>query len=158
MHIKKIAIVGLLAVGLSGCQTTGMSNQDMATGAGVAVGAVFGGLIGNGVVGKLAGIAVGGVVGGIIGNEIGKNLTPEAKEKENAAMVSAMTKAQVGVVSNWSDMGSDASGTVTVTAETTRDGQPCKTYTETLTTGGKTESLNATSCRASGGQWHRIST
>ena len=112
----KPLVVGILAVGLSGCASTDFQNRDAAIGAGI--GAVLGGVIGDQVSdargAPIVGAVIGAIAGGAVGNymdnqreELKRKLAEEERRKElNITQLTADT-IKIGVASDASfDVGS----------------------------------------------------
>ena len=150
-----VLLAGAAGLALSGCETiereTGLSKS---TQAGAAGGAAFGGIIaalaGANPAWIAASVILGGVTGGVIGNSLGK----EDAQKHAQTNLSALETLGQGQTSSWQDTKTGNSGSTTVTAVNAKsDGTVCKSYTETVKTGAKTVTQQATACKAPGGSW-----
>ena len=65
---------------------------------------------------------------------------------------------QSGQTSTWKNPDSGASGTVTPTRTyQSTAGQPCREYQQTVTIGGKTETVTGQACRQADGTWKVVS-
>jgi surface antigen len=65
----------------------------------------------------------------------------------------ALEKAPVGETVPWSNPKTTNSGSTTVLAESTKDGQPCKTIKVTTQAKGETQSMRYVACHQSDGRW-----
>lgn len=114
--IKKAAIVlPLLAMVLSGCQTSG----DAARTAGTVGGAVVGGLVGSrfgGGAGKLVAVGVGTLVGAFVGNQIASYLS---EDDQKTAQAAAIQTASTGQTIRWNGNGTGVVGETKVRLQTT---------------------------------------
>lgn len=90
-----LAIVMVLAVGLTGCETVRDNPKTtIGAGAGAAGGAVVGGLIGR----NTTGVVVGGLLGALAGGAIGQYLDRQDKPREQAVRDTGYTPAQGNLV------------------------------------------------------------
>ena len=139
---------------LSACQTGGMSNANIGTGAGAILGGIAGGLLG----GKNKALyAVGGaLLGGLAGRSIAQLLTPDDIKAADTATKKAET-APVGRPIAWSNSATGAHGTVTTVAQSTgAAGNPCRTFSSTVYAGGQTDTSTTKACKVDNGQWQTI--
>ena len=118
---------------------------------GTVLGAVVGGAIGSQVgdgSGRTVAIIVGSVVGAAIGREIGRDLD----EGDRACVGHALELAKAGQRVRWIN---ETTGVTYVIAPQAapRQGDPCRTYTLTMTRDGKSKTSDGKACRASDGTW-----
>ena len=147
----------LIAIGLSGCATTG-SNQATGTAVGATGGALAGAIIANNTGGNpRIGALIGGIAGGVIGAAIGAQLD----EQERMAMEAAMQKAAVAKPNQkiaWkSPTPSKKSGKKTtgyvIPGEiyTNTSGQQCRSIEQVAEKDGQTIQGKTTACKTSKG-------
>ncbi|MFQ5924362.1 MAG: hypothetical protein ACE5M4_16125, partial [Anaerolineales bacterium] len=148
---KATAVVGIALIAtipLVGCATI---ERETGIGKKAQVGAAGGGATG-GVIAALAGaspawiaasVILGGIAGGLIGNELDK----KDKEKYAASGYQALSNMGEGGRTSWNNPQTGNSGTTTIDEVFTKaDGTKCKRFTQTITTGGKTNKTNGIAC------------
>ena len=157
MYALRLALVGLLAISLSGC----LSGAGEKEGAGTLLGAVAGGIAGAQMGkgrGKLVATGIGTLLGAAIGNEIGKSLDRADRLALERATQSSLETAPVGRTTTWKNPDSGNQGTITPRKTFQRnDGSYCREFTQTITIGGRTEEAYGTACRQPDGTWKLIS-
>jgi surface antigen len=152
--MKTIAIAATLVAGLtvSGCQSTGVSNQ----GVGAVGGAVAGGLIGSqfgGGSGNVAATIAGAVIGGFLGSTIGASIDQADQERAYDAQLEAVSE---GRPSSWRGENSDAYGSVEPGEIYTSGSGNCREYTHTIFIGGRPQQGRGTACQNAAGQWEIV--
>lgn len=153
---KFISLMMVIALaGASACawieQQTGVS-----TGAqtGAAVGAAAGGLITAAARADTGWIVAAAVLGAVAGVVVGDYLTREDKMMAGKTANDALETQPTGNTSTWQNPDSGNSGSVTVTDTYQQaDGTPCRSFTQTIAAGDRTESGVGTACRAADGTW-----
>jgi surface antigen len=148
--VKKTCIVGILiALTLTGCETTGPK-----TAVGGLGGAAAGGLLGAALGGGSTGIAAGAILGGLVGGAIGNQLDAADRRAADRAAYQALETAPTGTGSTWRNPDSGHYGTVTPTRTyQTAEGTYCREYQQTVTIGGEQHQSYGTACRQPDGQW-----
>jgi len=154
---RGFAIVTAVAVSalLAACSQGGFTKQD----AGIGVGAVAGGVIGNqfgGGDGKVLATALGAVVGGIVGSEIGKSLDDNDRRLAQEAEFSSLERGQSGVGQPWRNPESGHYGMVVPGKPYKRVAQDCRDYTHTIYIDGKPQTMRGTACRNADGTWRGV--
>lgn len=151
--IKKLALVGVLTVGLAACNTTAGEKQTIGGLLGGIGGAVAGSQIGGGS-GKVVAIAAGTLIGAFLGSEVGASLDRADRLAMERTTTGALETQPTGSTSSWRNPDSGNSGTVTPTRTYgTGTGAPCREFTQTVTIGGQTEEAYGTACRQADGSW-----
>ena len=141
---------------LAACGPNGFSKQD----AGIGVGAIAGGVIGNqfgGGEGKVLATALGAVVGGIVGSEIGKSLDDNDRRIAAEAELAALERGNSGVSQPWRNPESGHYGMVVPGKPFKRAAQDCRDYTHTIYIDGKPQTMRGTACRNPDGTWRGVS-
>jgi len=158
--MKKIAIVGVLAVSLAACSNTGSGPGPKQTGGAVLGGiggAVAGAQFGSGT-GRLAAVAAGTLLGALIGSEVGSSLDKADRAAIERTTQRTLENQPVGTTTSWRNPDSGNYGTVTPQRTYEQaDGTPCREYSQTVTIGGKTEEAYGTAGRQADGSWKIVS-
>ena len=155
MKLLGLAAVLAIPLALAGCGPGGLSKQD----AGVAVGAVAGGVIGNQFgkgKGNLVATALGAVVGGIVGSEIGKALDDNDRRAAAEAELAALERGQSGVATPWRNPDSGHYGMVVPSKPYQVEARDCRDYTHTIYIQGEPQTMRGTACRNPDGTWHNV--
>ncbi len=144
-----------LALPLASCETiqreTGLSKQAQT---GALGGAAFGGIVAALASANPAWIAASTILGGVAGGAIGNYLGRHDAEQHAENNLYALDTLGRGQSSRWQDASTGNSGSTTVTRVDTRsDGTVCKSFTETVRTGSRTTTQDATACKPRGGTW-----
>jgi surface antigen len=152
-----LAGVALLPLVLAACSNAGggFTHQD----AGIGVGAVAGGVIGNQFgsgTGKVAATMLGAVVGGIVGSDIGKSLDDQDRHAAQDAEFAALERGQSGVGQPWRNADSGHYGMVVPGKPYKREAQDCRDYTHTIYIEGKSQTMRGTACRNPDGTWRAV--
>ena len=150
-----VVLTGLAAAPLYGCKSveeqTGLSTQ---TQTGELGGAAFGGLLAALVGANPAWIAASTVLGGVTGGVIGDYLGRDDAEQHAQTNLRALDTLGPGQTASWSDPQTGNSGSTTVdNVYRQADGTVCKGFTESVHTGAKSVTQQATACKAPGGTW-----
>jgi surface antigen len=157
--MKKIALMFVLALGLSvsGCTTTDDwgTKQTLGTGGGAVLGGLAGSQMGKGT-GRLWATGAGVLLGALAGGEIGHSLD----EADRAAVERAQTQAYtapVGEPISWNNPDSGHSGTIVAVRDgTSSSGRYCREYQQTIVVGGQKQSGYGTACRQPDGSWEVV--
>lgn len=155
--MRKMAVVTVLAVGLSACanSTTGPKQTGGAILGGVG-GAVAGAQFGQGT-GKLAAVAAGTLLGALIGSEVGSSLDKADKLAMSQTTQSTLETAPAGTSSTWRNPDSGHYGTITPTSTYQNSGgQYCREFSQTVNIGGRSEEAYGTACRQPDGTWQIV--
>ncbi len=153
MYVLRLALVGLLAVSLSGCLTGAGEKQTAGTLLGAVAGGIAGAQVGKGR-GNLVATGIGTLLGAAIGNEIGKSLDHTDRLALERATQSSLETATVGETTTWKNPDSGNQGSITPRKTFKRnDGTYCREFTQTVTIGGRTEEAYGTACRQPDGTW-----
>jgi surface antigen len=156
MRYTKMALVGVVALGLAACEQQG-PKQTIGTLGGAAVGGLAGSQIGKGE-GQLIAVGAGVLLGALVGSEIGKSLDKADQTYAAQTTNEALEHNRTGQPSSWSNPDSGNSGAVTPTRTSYNDaGQPCREFQQTIVVGGKTENAYGTACRDANGDWRIVS-
>jgi surface antigen len=155
--MKYVELAGLLLMAsvVAGCGQGGLTKQD----AGLGVGAVAGGVIGNqfgGGDGKVVATAIGAVVGGIVGSEIGRSLDQQDQRAAAEAEYAALEHGQSGQAQPWRNPDSGHYGMVVPGKSYRRNEQDCRDYTHTIYINGHPQTMRGTACRNPDGTWRAI--
>ncbi len=150
-----VAIVGLTGASVAGCsqveEYTGFGKK---TQIGAAGGAAAGGLLAAVVGASPLGLAAGVILGGVAGGAVGNYLDSQDEEAALKAQQQSLTGNKAGQTTNWSNPDSGNSGAFTPTNQyTTKDGKICRDYQQTVTINGKQETATGTACKMSDGSW-----
>ncbi|MEL6373387.1 MAG: RT0821/Lpp0805 family surface protein [Pseudomonadota bacterium] len=156
MHRSLFVGLGLaLALGLAGCSQSGPNKSD----AGLAIGAITGGLIGNSVGrgrGRVAATAIGAVVGGIVGSEIGRSLDERDRQLAQRAEFDALERGGSGVAIPWRNRDSGRYGEVIPDRPYRSRGSYCRVYTHRIFIDGRPQTMRGTACRNPDGTWRKV--
>jgi surface antigen len=156
MKFPALASVFAVSLVLGACGPGGFTKQD----AGVGVGAIAGGVIGNqfgGGDGKILATALGAVVGGIVGSEIGKALDDNDRRVAAEAELAALERGNSGVAQPWRNPDSGHYGMVVPGKPYKRSAQDCRDYTHTIYIDAKPQTMRGTACRNPDGTWRGVS-
>lgn len=150
--MKKVAVLMMGAMLLSGCETSGPKQNT-----GAIIGAVGGALLGSAIAGhddQGIGVAMGAAMGGILGAGIGKSLDDADRAAMQRAQYNAFERNPSGTPSYWSNPDSGHSGYVTPRpAVQSAEGQYCREFTQEITVGGEKKKGYGTACRQPDGTW-----
>lgn len=156
MSAKKFVAVGLVAVTLAACSSTGESGPR--EGVGTVAGAVAGGLIGSTIgsgAGRVAATVAGATIGGLLGNAIGRSLDEQARQQAYAAEYRAMEFGAPGAPVAWRH--ESYYGTVTPGPYYSHAGyERCREYSHTIYIGGRPETARGVACRQADGSWRPV--
>lgn len=154
MKTKILAVVALLAVGLTGCTNLqGQGNKQLVgTGAGAIVGGLAGAQFGSGK-GQLVGAGIGTLLGALVGSEIGSSLDKADMAYANRAQQNAYS-APVGETVSWNNPDSGNYGTITPTREgQSTSGRYCREFSQTIYVDGRQQTGYGTACQNPDKTW-----
>ena len=154
---RQLALVSVLALSLSACQTDG-SGQKAATGAliGGVAGAIAGSNVGRGS-GRIAAIATGTLLGAILGNQAGESLDRADRLALEHSTSEALETGTSGDVVTWKNPDSGNHGfVVPEPAYKNTAGLYCREFTQTIMIGSRTEEAYGTACRQPDGSWQLV--
>ena len=159
--MNRIFVVGGLvaALGLTGC--SGPNGTFTKSDAGLAVGAIAGGGVGNQFgkgKGNVAATALGAVIGGIVGSDIGRSLDEADRRAAAEAEYAALERGSSGAATPWRNPDSGRYGVVVPSApyKLGGNGRDCRDYTHTVYISGEPETLKGTACRNRDGSWTKV--
>lgn len=156
MRALKIAAAGLVALSLTACEGSGITNQQVGTVVGAGVGALVGSQFGSGT-GQIIATAVGTLAGAWIGSELGKRLDDRDRTLMSNSTNQALAHSPNGQAVSWSNPDSGNSGSTTpLNTSTAAGGQTCRQFNQTVVAGGQQESRTGLACQQADGSW-RIS-
>lgn len=140
---------------LVGCSTnTRSENTGIGAGTGAIVGGLAGSLFGQGT-GKVVAVGLGAIAGALIGGTIGHNMdSSDCQQTYTTLNHNTPNKSK-----HWTNKKTGTQYTVTPTSNMmTYQGNPnCRTYnTTSITSDGKTQTVNGTACRQSNGTWQEV--
>lgn len=153
MKLVRTVLVGLFALTIAGCANGGPSNEQLGGLVGAAAGAAIGSQIGSGT-GRTIAIAAGTLLGYWAGSSVVRRLTEQDRAYMSRTHNAAMATNSNGQTSSWKNPQSGNSGTVTpTTTYKTAQGSTCRTFSETITAGGQSDSASGTACQQPDGSW-----
>lgn len=146
--LKKTAVVVMMALALSSCETTGPKQQS-----GTVIGAVVGGVIGSqfggGTRGHLAAGAIGAAIGAGIGGSIGAQLDAQDRARLRQITTASIRSGKTGSFRN-SKTGVKATTKVISTSDA--GGKLCRTVQQDVTLpNGKTSRDTVSGCKGANG-------
>lgn len=160
--MKRILVAGglIIALGVAGC--SGPNGTLNKSDAGLAVGAIAGGVLGNQFgkgKGKVAATALGAVIGGIVGSDIGRSLDDADRRAAADAEYAALERGASGAATPWRNPDSGRYGVVVPSQPYKLGGseRDCRDYTHTVYIDGQPETLKGTACRNNDGSWAKVS-
>ncbi len=144
------ALVVLTSISLVGCDN--MTNQDVGTLSGAALGGLIGSRFGGGT-GQLVAVGAGALAGAYIGGKIGQSMD----NADRARMNSAFENNAVGQPAYWQNPKTGTAYDVTPTRNITVDGnQYCREYRSVANIAGKQQQVYGTACRQPDGTWQAV--
>jgi surface antigen len=150
--VSKIALVGVLAIGLAACENTGPKEAG-----GGLIGAGLGGLAGSQIghgSGKLAATGAGVLLGALLGSTAGKSLDRADRMYAERSTHGALETGRSGQPVAWTNPDSGHSGTIIPQpAYQSNTGQYCREYQQTVYVGGQQQQAYGTACRQPDGSW-----
>jgi surface antigen len=148
--MKKIAAVLIAlftSLSLVGCDS--MTNQDVGTLSGAALGGLIGSRFGGGT-GQLVAVGAGALAGAYIGGSIGRSMDMA----DRARMNSAFENNAVGQPAYWQNAQTGASYDVVPVRNVSYEGNRyCREYRSAAYIGGKKQQIYGTACRQRDGSW-----
>lgn len=127
--------------------------------AGLAVGAVAGGLLGNQFgkgTGRIAATAAGAVIGGIVGSEIGRSMDKQDRILAQQAEMNAFERGRTGERVTWRNPDNGRYGEVVPSQPYKRGYEDCRDYNHTIYIDGRPQSMRGTACRNPDGTWRNV--
>ena len=155
MKFPALASVLAVSFALGACGPGGLTKQD----AGLGVGALAGGVIGNqfgGGDGKVLATALGAVVGGIVGSEIGRGMDRQDRILAQQAELAALEKGQSGVATPWRNPENGRYGQVVPGRPYRIAERDCRDFTHTIYLDGRPQTMRGTACRNPDGSWRNV--
>jgi surface antigen len=148
-------LIVLAVLPLAACGANGPNKTD----AGLAVGAVAGGILGNqvgGGTGRIAATAIGAVVGGIVGSEIGRSMDEQDRQLAQQAEYDALERGQSSQVRQWKNPDNGHYGEMVPSKPYTRGQTHCRDYTHKIFIDGQSQAMRGTACRNPDGTWSNV--
>lgn len=144
---------------LAGCENQGGSSGIGSRAAiGGLGGAAGGGLLAAAVGGGPTAIAAGVILGGLVGGAIGDRLDNRDRQLANQNAQRAFESAPAGQTTTWQNPDSGHSGTLTPTRTFQgANGGYCREFQQRITVAGQTQDGFGTACRQPDGQWRIVS-
>ncbi len=155
-----VRISAVLSVSLLLAACSGPHGEPTRSDAGLAIGAVAGGILGNQVgkgSGKVVATALGAVIGGIVGSEIGRALDEHDRRAAAYAEYTALEKGRSGVATPWRNPDSGHYGMVVPGRPYKMRDRDCRDYTHTIYIDGQPRTMRGTACRNPDGTWRNVS-
>lgn len=149
-----LAAVGLV-VSLAACGPNGANRGD----AGLAIGAVTGGILGSTIGkgrGRTAATAIGAVIGGIVGSEIGRDMDRRDRELARETEFYALERGDPDVPRRWRNRENGHYGEFTPSRPYRRASRFCRDYTHRVYIGGRPQVMRGTACRNEDGTWRNV--
>lgn len=156
MRRSRILIAALVPVLLAGCSSGDGPNK---ADAGLAVGAVAGGLLGNTIgkgSGRVAATAIGAVIGGIVGSEVGRSMDQQDRMLAQQAEFDALERGNSGVARQWKNPDNGRYGEVVPSRPYKRNTADCRDYTHKIYLEGQPQVMRGTACRNPDGSWTNV--
>ncbi len=154
MKISKLALLGIVALSVSGCASAG-PHEAGGTVLGAGAGALTGGLIGGaagGSSGTVVGALAGAALGGVVGNSIGRDLDEQDRQAAYDAQMAAWDS---GSRRPW--RGPHAYGYVDPGPEFADSRGTCRNYTHRIYIDGRPQAAQGVACRGPDGGWRPVS-
>jgi surface antigen len=155
MRFKRVVPVLLIPATLAACGPYGPPKED----AGLAIGAVAGGILGNQVgrgAGRVVATVAGAVIGGIVGSEIGRALDQQDRMLAQEAEFAALEHGRSGERRPWRNPDNGRHGEVVPGTAYKRGYQDCRDYTHTVYIDGRPQTLRGSACRNPDGTWRHV--
>jgi surface antigen len=151
--VSKVALVGVLAIGLAACENTGPKEAG-----GGLIGAGLGGLAGSQIgrgSGNLAATGAGVLLGALLGSTAGKSLDRADRTYAERTTHNALETGRSGQPVAWTNPDTGHSGTIIPQPSSyqANTGQPCREYQQTIIVGGQQQQAYGTACRQPDGSW-----
>jgi surface antigen len=104
--------------------------------------------------GSPAAIAAGVIVGGLLGGAVGNYLDQRDRQLANQTAQRAFETAPAGQTTTWQNPDSGHSGSITPTRTfQAANGSYCREFQQDVVVAGKTQQAFGTACRQPDGQW-----
>lgn len=154
--MRNFVAAAFLAFVLAGCaQWEESPKQTVGTVAGAALGGLVGAEFGQGT-GRVAATGAGVLLGAFLGSEIGRSLDHADRLAMQRTTRTALETGRIGEPVRWQNPQTGSFGTVTALDSTERDGTVCRSYEQTITTGGRIQKGYGTACRQPDGTWRIV--
>ena len=152
--VKGIALVTLVTLLITGCETVGQTvKSNPKTTIGAAGGATVGGLIAAAAGANPAAIAASVIGGLLVGGLVGNLLDDRDKKLHADAAAKALETAPSGQSVAWKNPDTGHTGTVTPTKTVQTPNGYCRDYVSTVEIEGKQEKTTGRACRQPDGTW-----
>jgi surface antigen len=152
--VKGVAMISLVALLTTGCETVGETvKSNPKTTIGAAGGATVGGLIAAAAGANPAAIAASVIGGLLVGGLVGNLLDERDKKLQAEAAQRAFETAKTGQTVGWKNPDNGHSGSVTPTKTVQTASGYCRDYQATVEIEGKEEKATGRACRQPDGTW-----
>lgn len=146
----------LLGLSLTSCADDPGAFQVLGSALGGVVGGLAGSQVGHGV-GQVLATAAGGALGAYYGGRLFKQLAEADQERARAAQYRALENAPSGHAVSWQNPDNSASGEVTAQpAFSANNNAPCRRYVHRITVNGQEETETGVACRQDDGSWRVV--
>lgn len=154
--MRLFALLTISVFMLAACQqSTGLSKENIGTGAGALLGGLAGSQVGGGS-GRLWATGAGALLGALVGSEVGASLDRADRAYLNQANQKARS-APIGETISWDNPRTGNRGVVTPVREgSTQSGRYCREFQQTIYVGGREETGYGTACRQPDGSWEIV--
>lgn len=155
MKAARLAAVLLLLFGTA-CETDAGRKEVVGTFVGAVIGGLLGAQIGGGK-GQLATTAGGTLLGAYLGSKVGQSLDRADRLYAERTAQRSLNATTSGQTSKWSNPDNGHRGTFTpINRYRSADGVSCRDYRQTVTIGGRAETVTGTACRGADEEWRVI--
>lgn len=146
----------LLCAGLTACADDPGAFQVLGSALGGAVGGLAGNQVGHGV-GRVLATAAGGALGAYYGGKLFKQLAEADQQRAREAHYQALERTPSGQSVTWQNPDRTAVGSVTAQpAFSANNNAPCRRYVHRIALGGDQETETGVACRQADGSWRVV--
>ncbi len=149
---KALTTLILIATSISLVGCSNITNQDVGTVSGAALGGLVGSRFGGGS-GQMVAIGAGALLGAFLGGKIGQSMDAQDKARMNSALESN----PVGQPAYWQNSNTGTNYAVVPTKNVAVQGNKyCREYRTTADVAGKQQQVYGTACRQPDGSWKAV--
>ena len=154
---KRTALAAaLLALTLSGCADDPGAFQVLGSALGGAIGGIAGNQVGTGI-GRVLATAAGGALGAYYGGKLFRQMAEADQNLARQAQWEALERAPSGQPVRWRNPDNTASGQVQAQpAYSANNNAPCRRYSHRIRVGGEEETETGVACRQDDGSWRVV--